>query len=202
MSQPANSCLGLCHVQSRRPFLTTCEFTSSTDNVVGVLSALQHLLAVNSMNEFTPDDEHPRLDLRAAHKNICKSHLCTGPIVLGITVVFVNSTPQTNVWPATAAAKYEANLAKAGISRVQLKSDGTRWRTGGEVKGKQANGVGSQYSYTLPRNMVYPALLPTIKTYDKLPSSMVSHELSSKIRQFQLPYFSTDNARDIYTKNV
>jgi hypothetical protein len=30
--------------------------------------------------------------------------------------------------------------------RVQLKCDGTRWRTGGEVKGKLANGVGSQYS--------------------------------------------------------
>jgi len=30
--------------------------------------------------------------------------------------------------------------------RLQLKCDGTRWRTGGEVKGKQANGVGSQYS--------------------------------------------------------
>jgi len=29
--------------------------------------------------------------------------------------------------------------------RVQLKCDGTRWRTGGEVKGKMANGVGSQY---------------------------------------------------------
>jgi hypothetical protein len=29
--------------------------------------------------------------------------------------------------------------------RVQLKCDGTRWRTGGELKGKQANGVGSQY---------------------------------------------------------
>ena len=29
-------------------------------------------------------------------------------------------------------------------SRVQLKCDGTRWRTGGEVKGKLANGVGSQ----------------------------------------------------------
>ena len=28
---------------------------------------------------------------------------------------------------------------------VQLKCDGTRWRTGGEVKGKLANGVGSQY---------------------------------------------------------
>jgi len=32
--------------------------------------------------------------------------------------------------------------------RVRLKPDGTRWRTGGEVKGKVANGVGSQYSHT------------------------------------------------------
>jgi len=30
--------------------------------------------------------------------------------------------------------------------RVQLKCDGKRWRTGGEVKGKLANGVGNQYS--------------------------------------------------------
>ena len=30
--------------------------------------------------------------------------------------------------------------------RLQLNCDGTRWHTGGEVKGKQANGVGSQYS--------------------------------------------------------
>jgi len=29
--------------------------------------------------------------------------------------------------------------------RLQLKFDGTRWCTGGEVKGKLANGVGSQY---------------------------------------------------------
>jgi len=32
------------------------------------------------------------------------------------------------------------------VCRVQLKCDGTRRRTGGEVKGKLANGVGSQYS--------------------------------------------------------
>jgi hypothetical protein len=51
------------------------------------------------------------------------------------------------------------------------------------VKGKQANGVGSQYNSTLPRNMVCPTLLPTIKTCDKLPSSMVIRELSSKIVQ-------------------
>ena len=31
---------------------------------------------------------------------------------------------------------------------VRLKLDDTRWRTGGDVKGKLANGVGSQYSHT------------------------------------------------------
>jgi len=31
-------------------------------------------------------------------------------------------------------------------SRLQLKCDGTRWHTGGEMNGKLANGVGSQYS--------------------------------------------------------
>jgi hypothetical protein len=48
--------------------------------------------------------------------------------------------------------------------RVQLKCDGTRWRTGeGEVKGKLANGVCSQYP-SLTRNLVYPALLPLLRT--------------------------------------
>ena len=32
--------------------------------------------------------------------------------------------------------------------RVRLKCDGTWWRTGGEVKEKLANGVGSQYPHT------------------------------------------------------
>jgi hypothetical protein len=36
----------------------------------------------------------------------------------------------------------------ATASRVRLKRDDTRWRTRGEVKGKLANGVGSQYSHT------------------------------------------------------
>ena len=31
---------------------------------------------------------------------------------------------------------------------VRLKPDGTRWRVGGEMKGKLANGVGSHYSHT------------------------------------------------------
>jgi hypothetical protein len=37
---------------------------------------------------------------------------------------------------------------RRNVSRVRLKPDGTRWRTGGEVKGKLANGLGSQYSHT------------------------------------------------------
>jgi len=35
---------------------------------------------------------------------------------------------------------------KRNVDRVQLKCDGTRRRMGGEVKGKLANGLGSQYS--------------------------------------------------------
>ena len=38
-----------------------------------------------------------------------------------------------------------AQLCSLICRRLQLKCDGTRWRTGGEVKGKLANGVGSQY---------------------------------------------------------
>ena len=37
-------------------------------------------------------------------------------------------------------------LMKVADVRLQLKCDGTRSRTSGEVNGKLANGVGSQYS--------------------------------------------------------
>ena len=33
------------------------------------------------------------------------------------------------------------------VGRARAETDGTRWHTGGEVKGKLANGVGSQYSH-------------------------------------------------------
>ena len=48
------------------------------------------------------------------------------------------------------------------VCTARSEPGGTRWRMGGEVKGKQANGVGSQYNSTLPRNMVCPALLPLL----------------------------------------
>jgi hypothetical protein len=50
-------------------------------------------------------------------------------------------------------------------SRVQLKCDGTRWRTWGEVKGKLANGVGSQYpSHYLETSCIQHYLLPLLRT--------------------------------------
>jgi len=60
--------------------------------------------------------------------------------------------------------------------RVQLKCAGTRWRTGEEVKWKLANGV----LFTLPRNMVYPALLPLVRT-----SRLASSRLNWRPRRFK-----------------
>ena len=48
--------------------------------------------------------------------------------------------------------------------RLQLKCDGTRWRTGKEVKWKTCECSGHPVLFTLPRNMVYPALLPLMRT--------------------------------------
>jgi len=50
-----------------------------------------------------------------------------------------------------------------------MECDGTRKRTGGEVKGKKANGGGSQQSCTVS-DMVYPALLPLMST-PRLPAA-------------------------------
>ena len=41
-------------------------------------------------------------------------------------------------------------------SRAEMECDGTRKRTGGELKGKKANGRGSQQSCTVS-DKVYPA---------------------------------------------
>ena len=54
---------------------------------------------------------------------------------------------------ASLSVKFKVEVMKANedclkhfYSRIQLKCDGTRRRTGGEVKGKLTNAVGSQYS--------------------------------------------------------
>ena len=46
------------------------------------------------------------------------------------------------------------------LRRVETESGGTRRRTGGEVKGKEANGVGSQAVFSLTRNS--PSSVTTI----------------------------------------
>jgi hypothetical protein len=63
--------------------------------------------------------------------------------------------------------------------RVRLKSDGTRWRTGGEVKGKLANGVGSQYSHTTSEHGVSSI------TYADAHTSATSSRLNWHPRRFK-----------------
>jgi hypothetical protein len=67
-----------------------------------------------------------------------------------------------------------------------LKCGGTQLREEGGLKGKQANGVGTQLMKRKRQVRACSALLPTIKTYDMLPSGMVGRELSCNV-------FATDN---------
>jgi len=50
---------------------------------------------------------------------------------------------------AGSPAVFVCHCFRASIRRVETESGGTRRSTGGEVKGKEANGVGSQQSYTV-----------------------------------------------------
>ena len=45
------------------------------------------------------------------------------------------------------SARSSTRVKAVGGARARSEPGGTRWRTGGEVKGKLANGVGSQYSH-------------------------------------------------------
>jgi len=65
------------------------------------------------------------------------------------------------------ALKTVAYVEKCG--RAETKCDGIRKRTGGEVKGKKANGGVSQQSCTVS-DTVYPALLPLMRT-PRLPAA-------------------------------
>ena len=62
------------------------------------------------------------------------------------------------------ADQVEGTVSCMHNARLQLKCDGTQWRTGGEVKGKTGELSGQPVPFTQPRNMVYPALLPLMRT--------------------------------------
>ena len=64
-------------------------------------------------------------------------------------------------------------------SRVQLKCDGTRWRTGGEMKEKLAKEVGSQYSHATSEHGV-----SSITTADAH-TSTASSRLNWRPRRFK-----------------
>ena len=110
-------------------------------------------------------------NIRAIHVQNKKSHrdaeVCQGRIrsdgsraYIGFHVISAKSMLDRGVWllwrcakdtrgtyiSISARSQQWQNITCRHVSTVQLKIDGTRWRTGGEVKGKLANGVGSQYS--------------------------------------------------------
>jgi len=100
----------------------------------------------------------------------CERVILTGiPLKLPSLLNFVSSTGGMAFWKIHQPMSQEcrANSVPQGMllhtlyysymqhigsfwthGRVRLKPDDTWWRTGGEVKGKLANGVGSQYSHT------------------------------------------------------
>ena len=64
---------------------------------------------------------------------------------------------------------FRACLGPSSGGRADMECDGTRKRTGGEVKGKKANVGGSQQSCPVS-DTVYPALLPLMRT-PRLPAA-------------------------------
>jgi hypothetical protein len=56
-----------------------------------------------------------------------------------------NKKSQTWIYHTELQLGTVSDWREVKIDRLQLKCDGTRWHTGGEVKGKLENGVGSQY---------------------------------------------------------
>jgi len=62
---------------------------------------------------------------------------------------------------------------------VRLKPDSTRWRMGGEVKGKLANGVGSQYSHTTSERGVSSITTADVHTL------AASSRLNWRLRRFK-----------------
>ena len=57
------------------------------------------------------------------------------------TVVKKTSRGSLELWSKAGLPEFDV------VGRARSEPGGTRWRTGGEVKGKLVNGVGSQYSH-------------------------------------------------------
>jgi len=66
------------------------------------------------------------------------------PVVVPFGGAIGRATAPSVVWFSSGTLSNE--LAPDITVRVETESDGTRRRMGGEVKGKEANGVGSQQS--------------------------------------------------------
>ena len=76
-------------------------------------------------------------------ENLCMKFSTLLNVVLRLMSGFIPPLPHMPLW---CVQGYLYITLLYFYCRLQLKCDGTRWCTGGELKGKLANGVGSQYS--------------------------------------------------------
>jgi hypothetical protein len=87
--------------------------------------------------------------LLACRKSVTAVGMPQGsPFVLLLRAAFIKQDATHKIDLSTLHVYVNKKSASSRRIRLQLKCDGTRWRTGGEVKG----------------NMVYPALLPLMCT--------------------------------------
>jgi len=101
-----------------------------------------HLVMVWNCNRGAQGDEgqegEENVDDCDDDDDICRLDGGSGFLVMNRVVLYCT-------WVDT-VKKDAVYFCVMSVGRVQLKCDGTRWRTGWELKGKLANAVGSQYS--------------------------------------------------------
>jgi hypothetical protein len=80
------------------------------------------------------------LHVRLTATNVVKHNKCEHPKTISDSFFILK-----NCFNIEGDSMHFLSFMEHNFGRLQLKRDGTRWRTGGEVTGKLANGVGSQY---------------------------------------------------------
>ena len=92
--------------------------------------------------------QFPRWRRSRKRLSVCSVLRCPD-LWLQCSVSFVHCLEKTHL---AGVATWQDSLKRCSVSRVETESGGTRRRTGGEVRGKEANGVGSQAVFSLTRN--------------------------------------------------
>jgi hypothetical protein len=123
----------------RMEWVASTLHTTSEHGVSSITSADAHTSAAISRLNWRPR----RFKWTRPFRWKTKSGFCACAITFQTQSTRLNDVTSQKI---TIFRIMAVRTAKISLFKVRLKPDGTRWRTGGEVKWKLANGVGSQYS--------------------------------------------------------